>query len=120
MAEQTPDTTATAPAHTELWVERTGTRLYTGKSARGAAVLIGSESLPGVFTPGGLLKFALAACTGMNSDSPITRTLDDTYHATDRVSGPAASDTEVYPQPDAVHEPAPSGLVDEAPQHHKT
>lgn len=45
MAEQTPDTTATAPAHTELWVERTGTRLYTGKSSRGAEVLIGSESV---------------------------------------------------------------------------
>jgi len=32
-----------APA-TELWVERTGTRLYTGRSSRGAEVRIGSEA----------------------------------------------------------------------------
>jgi hypothetical protein len=35
---------------TNLWVERTGTRRYTGRSSRGAEVLIGSESVEGVFT----------------------------------------------------------------------
>ena len=104
MAEQTPDTTATAPAHTELWVERTGTRLYTGKSSRGAEVLIGSESVPGVFTPGELLKIALAACTGMSSDFPISRRLGDNYDATVRVSGAADRENEVYPQLDEVLE----------------
>ena len=44
MAEQSTPTT--------LWVERTGTRRYTGRSSRGAEVLIGSESVEGVFTPG--------------------------------------------------------------------
>lgn len=116
MAEQTPDTTATAPAHTELWVERTGTRLYTGKSSRGAEVLIGSESVPGVFTPGELLKIALAACTGMSSDFPISRRLGDNYDATVRVSGAADRENEVYPQLDEVLELDLSELDAEARQ----
>ena len=36
---------------TELWVERTGVRRYTGRSSRGAEVLIGSVTDEGVFTP---------------------------------------------------------------------
>ena len=58
---------------TELWVERTGTRRYTGRSSRGAEVLIGSVDVEGVFTPGELLKIALAACSGMSSDQPLAR-----------------------------------------------
>lgn len=83
---------------TELWVERTGTRRYTGKSSRGAEVLIGSEDVEGVFTPGELLKIALGACTGMSSDRPLSRRLGDDYDATIRVSGAADRDNEVYPK----------------------
>ncbi len=83
---------------TELWVERTGTRRYTGKSSRGAEVLIGSESVDGVFTPGELLKIALAACTGMSSDLPLSRRLGDDYDATVEVSGTADRESEVYPE----------------------
>lgn len=94
MSEQTPDT---VPAATELWVERTGTRRYTGRSSRGAEVLIGSESVEGAFTPGELLKIALAACSGMSSDAPLSRRLGDNYDATVRVSGAADRENEVYP-----------------------
>ncbi|MBY6366831.1 OsmC family protein [Rhodococcoides corynebacterioides] len=86
----------------ELWVERTGTRRYTGKSDRGAEVLIGSEDVPGVFTPGELLKIALAACTGMSSDRPLARRLGENYDATVRVSGTADRDNEVYPRLDEI------------------
>ncbi|MGO3325259.1 OsmC family protein [Gordonia sp. (in: high G+C Gram-positive bacteria)] len=82
---------------TELWVQRTGTRRYTGQSSRGAEVLIGSEDVDGVFTPGELLKIALAACTGMSSDKPLARRLGDDYDATVRVSGGADRENEVYP-----------------------
>ncbi|GAA4661305.1 OsmC family protein [Gordonia humi] len=82
---------------TELWVQRTGTRRYTGKSSRGAEVLIGSEDVEGVFTPGELLKIALAACTGMSTDRPLSRRLGDDYDATVRVSGAADRENEVYP-----------------------
>lgn len=82
---------------TKLWVERTGTRRYLGKSSRGAEVLIGSESVDGVFTPGELLKIALAACTGMSSDLPLARRLGDNYDATIEVSGAADRENERYP-----------------------
>jgi uncharacterized OsmC-like protein len=83
---------------TELWVERTGIRRYTGRSSRGAEVLIGSESDEGVFTPGELLKIALAGCSGLSSDPPLRRRLGDDYRAVIRVVGPADRDEERYPR----------------------
>ena len=82
---------------TQLWVERTGTRRYTGYSSRGAQVLVGSEDVDGVFTPGELLKIALAACSGMSSDEPLARRLGDDYQAVVRVSGAADREQERYP-----------------------
>lgn len=82
---------------TELWVERTGIRRYTGRSSRGAEVLIGSETDDGVFTPGELLKVALAGCSGLSSDQPLRRRLGDDYQAVIRVSGPADREQERYP-----------------------
>ena len=84
-------------AMTELWVERTGVRRYTGRSRRGAEVLVGSEDVDGVFTPGELLKIALAACSGMSSDHPLRSRLGDHYEATIEVSGPADREQERYP-----------------------
>ncbi|MDL9944710.1 OsmC family protein [Gordonia sp. ABSL11-1] len=96
--QQTVDQqTVDSRPHTELWVERTGVRRYTGRSSRGAEVLVGSEDVDGVFTPGELLKIALAACTGMSSDRPLARRLGDDYDATVRVSGTADRENEVYP-----------------------
>ena len=97
---------------TELWVERTGTRCYTGHSSRGAEVLIGSEDVDGVFTPGELLKIALAACSGMSSDHPLARRLGDDYQATIRVSGDADRDREIYPLLQETLEVDLSGLDD--------
>jgi len=82
---------------TELWIERTGVRRYTGHSSRGAQVLIGSEDVEGVFTPGELLKIALAACSGMATDHPLARRLGDDYTAVIRVSGDADREQERYP-----------------------
>ncbi len=82
---------------TALWVERTGVRRYTGRSSRGAQVLIGSVTDEGVFTPGELLKIALAGCSGLSSDQPLRRRLGDDYPAVIRVSGDADRDNERYP-----------------------
>ena len=97
---------------TDLWVERTGVRRYTGQSSRGAEVLIGSDDVDGVFTPGELMKIALAACSGMSSDSPLARRLGDDYLATVRVSGDADREQEVYPLFEEVLEIDLSGLDD--------
>ncbi|HKI41961.1 MAG TPA: OsmC family protein [Mycobacterium sp.] len=98
---------------TELWVERTGTRRYTGHSSRGAQVLIGSEDVAGVFTPGELLKIALAACSGMSSDHPLARRLGDDYKAVVRVSGAADREQERYPLLEETLELDLSGLSEE-------
>lgn len=98
---------------TDLWVQRTGVRRYTGRSSRGAEVLIGSEDVEGVFTPGELMKIALAACSGMSSDSPLRRRLGEDYEATIRVSGPADREQERYPLLEEVLEVDLSTLSDD-------
>lgn len=98
---------------TELWVERTGVRRYTGRSTRGAEVLVGSEDVEGVFTPGELLKIALAACSGMSSDHSLRSRLGDDYEATIEVSGPADREREVYPHLEEKLEVDLSSLSDE-------
>ncbi|OBI77579.1 OsmC family protein [Mycobacterium asiaticum] len=98
---------------TDLWVERTGTRRYTGHSSRGAQVLVGSEDVEGVFTPGELMKIALAACSGMSSDQPLARRLGDDYRATVRVSGAADREKEIYPRLDEKLELDLSGLSED-------
>jgi len=85
------------PAPAELWVERTGTRTYTGRSSRGAEVLIGPAGSGAVFTPGELLKIALAGCSGMTSDSALARRLGDDYAATVHVAGPSDVEEDRYP-----------------------
>ncbi|MDM4140582.1 MULTISPECIES: OsmC family protein [Mycobacterium] len=100
----------------ELWVERTGTRRYTGYSSRGAQVLIGSEDVDGVFTPGELLKIALAACSGMSSDLPLARRLGDDYKAVVKVSGDADREQERYPLLEETLELDLSSLADEEKQ----
>ena len=97
---------------TELWVERTGVRRYTGQSSRGAQVLVGSEDVEGVFTPGELMKIALAACSGMSSDEPLARRLGDDYQAVVKVSGPADRDLERYPLLSETLEVDLSGLTE--------
>jgi uncharacterized OsmC-like protein len=97
---------------TELWVERTGVRRYTGHSSRGAQVLIGSEDVDGVFTPGELMKIALAACSGMSSDHPLARRLGDDYQAVVKVSGDADREKEIYPLLEEKLEIDLSGLDD--------
>ena len=98
---------------TVLWVERTGVRRYTGHSSRGAEVLVGNEDVEGVFTPGELMKIALAACSGMASDQPLRRRLGDDYHATIKVSGPADREQERYPLLEEKLEVDLSGLSDD-------
>jgi len=98
---------------TELWVERSGSRRYTGYSSRGAQVLVGSEDVDGVFTPGELLKIALAACSAMSTDQPLARRLGDDYKAVVKVSGAADRDQERYPLLEETLELDLSGLPED-------
>ncbi len=96
--EQTvvPDITANAD-DTALWVERTGKRLYTGRNSRGAEVLIGSVGVENVFSPGELLKIALAGCSGLSADSKLSHYLGDDVDVTINVSGMSDPEEDRYP-----------------------
>lgn len=63
-------------------VTRTGDRTYHGMNERGDGVLIGPPEAPGHFTPGELLKLALAGCAGMSSDRVTARRLGPDYSIT--------------------------------------
>lgn len=65
---------APAPSPT-LWVERVGDKTYIGRNERGAEVRIGPADDDGVFSPGELLKVALAACCTMSAERPVLRRL---------------------------------------------
>jgi uncharacterized OsmC-like protein len=100
--QSTPETAAdvapVTPSPTDpLWVERTGTRTYRGHTARGASVEIGPASAGAVFTPGELLKIALAACAGMSSDTKFARVLGDAYEAVIRVEDAKDMADDRYP-----------------------
>ena len=89
-------------AHTDgLWAERVGTRRYVGHNARGAQVEVGPAEAGAVFTPGELLKIALAGCAGMSADSAIARRLGPDVPITVHVAGIKSADDERYP---ALHE----------------
>lgn len=85
------------PGEPRLWVERTGTRRCTGRSSRGAEVHLGPVGLDGAFTPGELMKIALAACTSLSTDAVLARRLGEDYAAVVEVSGPADREQERYP-----------------------
>lgn len=109
----TPADPAPAPEPhpaTDLWVERQGSRRYVGHSSSGARVEIGRGGTEGVFTPGELLKVALAACTAMASDFTVSRRLGEGYAAMIRVSGEADREQERYPRLEEIYELDLSGL----------
>jgi uncharacterized OsmC-like protein len=104
---------AVTPSPTDpLWVERTGTRTYRGHTARGATVEIGPASEGAVFTPGELLKIALAACAGMASDVKLARVLGDDYRTTIRVEDAKDMTEDRYPVLTEKFEIDLSGLDD--------
>jgi len=82
---------------THLWVERTGHRRYVGHSSRGASVEIGDIEYEGAFTPGELLKLALAGCTGLTGDNALSRRLGEDVAVTIEVGGPNQGEEDRYP-----------------------
>ena len=84
-----------------LWAQRVGTRCYTGHNARGARVRMGPVAAGDVFTPGELLKIALAGCAGMSADHPLTRRLGPDVPIAVHVAGPQHAADQRYP---ALHE----------------
>lgn len=95
-APAVPTPATPAPAD-RLWVERTGTREYTGRNTRGAEVSIGPVESGAVFTPGELLKIALAGCSGMSADTALSHRLGDDVAVTVEVEGANYKPEDRYP-----------------------
>lgn len=68
-----------------LYMERTGTRQYVARNAKGAEVRVGDG--PGHFTPGDLIKLAIAGCNAMSSDVRLAGALGENFAQYIGVSG---------------------------------
>lgn len=82
--QSSPDQPATTVAP-PLYLQRQGVRQYVASNSRGATVLIGDG--PGRFSPGDLLKIALAGCNAMSSDKRLADQLGEDF---DQIVGVSA------------------------------
>src|SRR4051812_761398 len=80
MNDKVPTGVRVAPG--SVSATRVGDRTFEGRNERGATVLIGPASVDGAFTPGELLKAALAGCAGMSADRVLSRRLGADFAAT--------------------------------------
>lgn len=62
-----------------LTLTRTGTRTFTAGNGRGGEILVGPEDVEGAFTPGELLKIAVAGCAGMSADHRLAHLLGEDF-----------------------------------------
>ncbi len=60
-----------------LYMQRTGVREYVARNQDGAEILVGHG--PGRFSPGDLLKLAIAGCKAMSSDARMAARLGDDF-----------------------------------------
>lgn len=74
-----PSDVITPTETNSVWAERTGTRRYLAHNARGAQVAVGMG--PGEFTPGELLKVALATCNTLSADHRLAKALGEDFDA---------------------------------------
>jgi uncharacterized OsmC-like protein len=80
-------------------VTRVAPRRYQGLNERGATVAIGGAELEGEhFTPGELLKLALAGCVGLSVDRVTARRLGDDYAMTVWAHGRSDGESNRYQQ----------------------
>ncbi|AMD86359.1 osmotically inducible protein OsmC [Actinomyces radicidentis] len=83
MSEQTstprPDDIIEPTEKNSVWAERTGTRQYLAHNGNGAEVRVGMG--PGEFSPGELLKIALATCNTLSADHRLAKALGEDFEA---------------------------------------
>lgn len=62
---------------TGLFLQRAGTQHYQGENKRGATIDVGYE--PGQWSPGELLKIALAGCNALSAEARLAAALGDDF-----------------------------------------
>lgn len=71
----------------ELRLDRQGVRTFVAGNGRGGQILVGPEEVDGAFTPGELLKIAVAGCIGMSADHRLAHLLGEDFAGTVTVVG---------------------------------
>lgn len=79
-----------------VWIRRKGHRAFSGHNQRGAEVAIGDATFLDMFSPGELLKLALAGCVGLSSDHVASRALGEDHESTIIVHGKADAQENKY------------------------
>lgn len=97
---------------TQLWVERTGTRRYIGRSTRGRRCWLAPRTSTG-YSPRRAAQDRTRRMQRMASDQPLARRLGDDYQAVVKVSGAADRDQERYPLIEETMELDLSGLTED-------
>lgn len=77
-----------------LVIERTGVRTYVARKENGAEVKIGQGE--GEFSPGDLLKLALAGCNAMSSDARFASALGEDFAQVTTVEGDYDAQADVF------------------------
>ena len=80
LAMSTSSTPASPSPAGAVWAERTGTRQYIGRNSAGAEVRVGMG--PGEFSPGELMKIALATCNTLSANHRLAKALGEDFEAT--------------------------------------
>jgi len=88
----------TAGPTNPVWVLRTGPKTFSGHNPRGASVQLSASGVEGeYFTPGELMKVALAACSAVTAEAPLVRALGEDYDVEIRAAGAAHPEEKRYP-----------------------
>ena len=66
---------------------RSGRRTFVAGNERGDEIVVGPADAEGAFTPGELLKIAVAGCIGMSADHRLAHLLGDDFAGTVTVVG---------------------------------
>lgn len=94
----------------KLWLERVGKDSFIGHSSEGPTVAIGHGE--GQFTPGDLMKLALAGCHGASADARLMAALGEDYGATIGIDSEYDKETDRFTHMDVEMVMDLSGLED--------
>ena len=94
-----------------LYLQRTGVREYVARNQDGAEILVGHG--PGRFSPGDLLKLAIAGCNAMSSDARLASRLGDDFEQFVGVSADYDQDSDRFTHVDVELVQDMSALTEE-------
>lgn len=96
----------------EVSAKRLGNRTYLGMNDRGAQVRIGMG--PGEFSPGDLLKLALATCNSLSADMTIAASLGEDFPAQVKVDADYDEENDAFTAFRVVLEVGGAEKIDQA------